>query len=157
MPSICQCGAQASYPHAADCPYPYFGENEEKIEAWLAARREMNAPPAISQGEEGLDTILPKLSVSNNKPMTMPEVIALVERVGATYVQIYWAYGDQPMVQDFSDPLKWADPLEPVTLKFLVDGGIFVESPRSSKFVKRYLHFSLFAKGVSQRGQGDTL
>lgn len=32
--NICLCGAQASYPHKEDCPYPYYGNDPDKIKQW---------------------------------------------------------------------------------------------------------------------------
>lgn len=31
---ICQCGVQAGYPHAEDCPYPYFPDDQAGVERW---------------------------------------------------------------------------------------------------------------------------
>jgi hypothetical protein len=38
MFQICQCGAFPSYPHASDCPFPYFGYSPAIVARWLAAR-----------------------------------------------------------------------------------------------------------------------
>jgi hypothetical protein len=37
MFNICQCGSQSSYPHAEDCPYPYFFQDEKGVAKWRAA------------------------------------------------------------------------------------------------------------------------
>ena len=36
--NICYCGSQAGYPHAADCPYPFFRGTVEDEDDWYAAR-----------------------------------------------------------------------------------------------------------------------
>lgn len=58
--NICYCGAQASYPHAADCPYPLFRGSDAEGERWDRARdtlrEELRAEPvdplAFDEGAE---------------------------------------------------------------------------------------------------------
>jgi hypothetical protein len=38
---FCQCGAQPSYPHAQDCPFPYFGEAPAQVEKWEKAKQKL--------------------------------------------------------------------------------------------------------------------
>ena len=33
--NICMCGTQAGYPHDQNCPWPYFGSNEQEQERWF--------------------------------------------------------------------------------------------------------------------------
>lgn len=37
--NICACGAQAGYPHRKDCPYPYFGNDPDKLKKWIADQK----------------------------------------------------------------------------------------------------------------------
>jgi hypothetical protein len=37
--SICQCGAQSGYPHAEDCPYPYFFGDDAGVAKWEQAHK----------------------------------------------------------------------------------------------------------------------
>ena len=34
---FCCCGTQRSYPHRPNCPYPYFGNEEDEINEWKDA------------------------------------------------------------------------------------------------------------------------
>ena len=36
--SICQCGAQASYPHDVDCPYPCYRDDGFAVSDWRRQR-----------------------------------------------------------------------------------------------------------------------
>lgn len=42
--NICCCGAQASYPHAVDCPYPHYRSTASSFMEWEEARRKMVVP-----------------------------------------------------------------------------------------------------------------
>lgn len=37
--NICMCGSEATYPHAPDCPFPYYGMSEKLQQKWLNARK----------------------------------------------------------------------------------------------------------------------
>lgn len=135
--NICHCGAQSGYPHSPDCPYPLYRGSEAAVEAWQDAR-------TAKREALGLNTLLPKHSVSQNPPMTREQFEALVDRVGADRVQIYWPMGGNPIVQDFSDPETFADPIEPATVQAMVAAGVIRQSPRSSSVITRYLHHLVF-------------
>ncbi len=40
---ICPCSKQPGYPHAADCPYPYFGHHEALIQKWQEDRANLRS------------------------------------------------------------------------------------------------------------------
>jgi hypothetical protein len=35
--NFCMCNSQEGYPHAAHCPYPYYGSNKQAMDAWQEA------------------------------------------------------------------------------------------------------------------------
>jgi hypothetical protein len=47
--NFCCCGAQAGYPHRADCPRPLYNASDAQFEAWekdwLALVQAINLPP----------------------------------------------------------------------------------------------------------------
>lgn len=49
--NVCLCGAQAGYMHASDCPSAYFGNDPERVQAWLEERAELRAAMAWALGE----------------------------------------------------------------------------------------------------------
>ena len=36
--NICQCGTQHGYAHPATCPFPYYGNDQKRIDEWQAAK-----------------------------------------------------------------------------------------------------------------------
>jgi len=60
--NICQCGAQAGYPHAEDCPWPFYGRSTEQVNQWLKARDLWRAGKqalfAIAEDQNGLDVLM---------------------------------------------------------------------------------------------------
>jgi hypothetical protein len=49
---ICQCGTQAGYPHPYACPFPYYGEQPERVRGWqLAAADLMQATEDATRDE----------------------------------------------------------------------------------------------------------
>ena len=36
--NFCLCGSQSGYPHASDCPFPYYGENQDMVNKWIVAQ-----------------------------------------------------------------------------------------------------------------------
>jgi hypothetical protein len=36
--NFCLCGAQAGYPHAHDCPFPYFANDPKQVHKWMTWR-----------------------------------------------------------------------------------------------------------------------
>jgi hypothetical protein len=45
--SICYCGAQPSYPHADDCPYPFYGRDAAGESRWLEERSKKRQSTAV--------------------------------------------------------------------------------------------------------------
>ena len=42
--NLCLCGAQASYPHAAECPYPLYNcRDDKRADEWFEACRALVA------------------------------------------------------------------------------------------------------------------
>ena len=41
MQQFCCCGAQPGYPHAPDCPFPYFGRDPKREDEWIVARERL--------------------------------------------------------------------------------------------------------------------
>jgi hypothetical protein len=35
------CGVEAGYGHKPECPYPYYGRNQQEEERWLAAMQKL--------------------------------------------------------------------------------------------------------------------
>ena len=42
--NICLCGAEASYPHEPDCPYPLYRATCEQEQLWMQAQEERRRP-----------------------------------------------------------------------------------------------------------------
>lgn len=40
---VCLCGAQPSYPHARDCPYPLYFDTPALVSKWEAARAQLRS------------------------------------------------------------------------------------------------------------------
>ena len=38
MMQVCLCGAQPGYPHAHDCPYPFYRGSDTQQDIWYSAR-----------------------------------------------------------------------------------------------------------------------
>jgi hypothetical protein len=34
---FCLCGSQSGYPHTWDCPFPYYGSNQDRVNKWIVA------------------------------------------------------------------------------------------------------------------------
>lgn len=49
--NICQCGAQAGYPHKPDCPWPYFGAAPTICERWKRDRAALREQLARAEAE----------------------------------------------------------------------------------------------------------
>lgn len=61
--NICQCGTQSGgYPHAEDCPWPYYGRSTEQVNQWQKARQLWRAGKqalfAIAEDEQAHDMLM---------------------------------------------------------------------------------------------------
>ena len=93
--NICQCGSQAGYPHAEDCPYPYFRSDEAGATKWNIAHEKK-----IFRMINGFDPEVVKFARDNE----------------------FWDLEDEHG-KPVELPARWFEGEEPANIRVQSDGG----------------------------------